>query len=223
MRICLSVVSVILFASCKPTKPVTLVPSPTPPVLPLPSATPKPIQTGWIKIQTERWEKAVVRPEKVHFAQAIANQITRNRVRYEAVSSETNVPWQVVGAIHSLECDLSFRQNLANGDSLNAKTRHVPKGRIPNVDPPYSWETAAVDALGYDHLRQKRWSDIGNTIQNCELYNGPYYENHDLISPYIHSWDTLYIHGKIIADGRYSSTAISAQCGILPILKFLTP
>jgi lysozyme family protein len=199
--------------------PVTT-PKPTPVIKPAP--TPPPIkQVGWIQVQASRWEAARVRPEKIHFAQAIAAQITRNRSRYEAVSRATGVPWQVIGAIHSLEADLDFRTNLANGDPLTARTRHVPAGRPPTGKPPFDWSDAASDALTFDHMGDRSWKSIGNWLQNAELYNGPFYENHDLVSPYIHSWDTLYVRGKIIADGHFSATAVSAQCGVVPILKFL--
>jgi lysozyme family protein len=199
-------------------------PIPTPRTTPAVKPTPLQIkQVGWIQVQASRWEAAKTRPEKVHFAHAIAAQIIRNRTRYETVSQQTGVPWQIIGAIHSLEADLDFRSNLANGDPLTARTRHVPSGRPPDGKPPFDWTTAAADALIFDDMDKKNWTSIGNWLQNAELYNGPFYEKHGLISPYIHSWDTLYFRGKIVADGRYSASAVSAQCGVVPILRELLP
>jgi lysozyme family protein len=197
---------------------------------PTPAPTPKkiiggvevvPQLTGWAKIQADRWGRAEIRPEKRHFVIAIATKIQQNRARYESVSAKTRVPWKLIGCLHNMEASLDWRTNLANGDPLTARTRHVPRGRPTAGAPPFTWEIAAIDALVYDELPQKQWGDIGHQLNNCELYNGPYYQKHNLVSPYIHSWDTLYVRGKIVEDGVYSPTAVSQQCGVVPILKIL--
>jgi lysozyme family protein len=204
-----SFLALALLTSCQK-KPEGLVVSPT--------------ATGRIKIQGDRWNAAKIRPEKVHFVQAVAAQITRNRSRYESVSRDTKVPWQVIGVIHSLEADLSFRCNLGQGDTLTAQSRHVPKGRPPiPPNPPFTWEYAAEDSLRFDHLDRESWADIGNELQNVEAYNGLGYQKYhpNVPSPYLWGWSTIQKPGKYVADGKWSSTATSAQCGAAMILKLI--
>ena len=74
--------------------------------------------------------------------------IRMNRARYDKVAAIAKVPWYVVGAIHSLECNCNFECHLHNGDPLTARTVHVPKGRPIAGNPPFTWEESAVDALG---------------------------------------------------------------------------
>lgn len=174
----------------------------------------------WPSLQEWRYDRAQIRKEKLRYVQAVSLTILRNKTRYTTVQNATGVPWYVIGSLHSLECSSNFNQHLHNGDSIHYKTRHVPKGRPPGPGP-WTWETSAIDALKYDELPQKNWRDIGHTLLNCELYNGPFYLKRGLISPYLHSYDTLYVRGKIVADGIYSSTAVSQQCGVVPILKTL--
>lgn len=180
--------------------------------------------TDWPRVQSARWQQAQIRKEKVHFVTSIAAQVERNRARYEAVSRDTSVPWDVIAVIHNMECSLSFTQNLANGDSIRYKTRHVPAGR-PSGTPPFSWEYCAIDALRYDSMAYKNWHGMGNTLNNIELYNGPGYQRYhpDVPTPYLWSWTTIYSRGKYVADGHWSSTAVSQQCGCVPILKLLNP
>lgn len=181
-----------------------------------------PPASGWVKIQAQRWDKAQIRPEKEHFVEAITAQIVRSRKRYDTVATATGVPWPVIASIHNMECSLSFRQNLANGDPLTSQTRHVPRGRPPGI-PPFTWEQAAVDALKFDHLDRETWGDIGNELQNVELYNGSGYQRfHPSVpSPYLYSWTSIYARGKYVADGQWSSTAVSDQCGVVSLLKCL--
>lgn len=191
----------------------------------LPTPAPKP--SGWINIQADRWDRATVRPEKQHFVDAIVWRIERNKDRYQAVSKQAGVPWEVIASIHNMEASLSFKTNLSNGDPLTSRTRHVPAGRPPTGSPPFSWEAAAVDALQHDHMGDRNWSSIGSKLQNIEAYNGLGYQHlhGDVPSPYLWSWTSLYDppRGKFIADGQWSSTASSSQCGAVPILKGLMP
>jgi lysozyme family protein len=173
------------------------------------------------QMQTARWEEAQVRPEKVHFVAATVAEIERSQARYEDVAGETGVPWMAIACIHNMECGLSWRENLANGDPLIARTRHVPKGRIPGARPPFTWEAAAIDALKLDGLDRERWSDMGACLQNIEAYNGTGYErfHKGTPTPYLWSWTTLYTRGKYVEDGRWDPYARSEQCGVAAIWK----
>jgi lysozyme family protein len=181
-----------------------------------PEPTPR-VESG---IQSQRWAAAKVRPEKVHFVTALVQTIQRNQPRYATVAKATGVPWDAVAAIHNMECGLSFRQHLFNGDPLTGRTTHVPAG-LPHGSPPFTWEESAIAALRYDSLDKANWSRLEAWLWSIEKYNGVGYDKYhpDVPTPYLWSWTTVYSRGKYVADGVWSPTAISAQCGVVPIIK----
>jgi lysozyme family protein len=221
---CKSVAILLTIASCQQNQPQPLNPSPTPkPIAVLRPETPSPAPklTGWPAIQEQRWAEAKIKKEKVHFAQAIATKIENNQARYLRVSVVTNVPWQAIASLHSLEGDLSFSTHLHNGDPLYAQTKHVPHGRPPNGKPPFLWEDSAIDAIRFDKLDLKDWRTVGSTLNDMEGFNGFGYQKRGVVSPYMHSYDQLYVRGKFTSDGKYDPEAVSQQCGVVPILKSL--
>lgn len=183
-------------------------------------------QSNWVDLEQARWDKAEVKKEKLHYVLSIVAEIKRNQARYEAVEKATGVPWKVIACIHSLEGSLNFRTNLGQGDPLTARSRHVPKGRPPTGNPPFAWETAAIDALFYDAMNEKNWSAIASTLFNLEAWNGTgmlrFHPN--VPTPYLWSFTNLYDppRGKYIADSKWSSTAASEQCGVAALLKNLS-
>lgn len=183
--------------------------------IPIPTPTPK---SNSLSLQEQRWNQAIIRKEKLHYVQAIAKKIEANRSRYDSVSAQTRVPWDVIGGLHYRESDLDFRTHLHNGDSLAYKTRHVPKNRPPG-NPPFTWEYSAIDALKFDHLDREQWKTISQRLNNVEAFNGTGYYRYNVPSPYLYSMTTIYSRGKFIADGHYSSTAIDQQAGIAAIWK----
>lgn len=180
---------------------------------------------NWGDLEQSRWDKAVVRKEKVHYVQAICAEIKRNQARYEAVERATGVPWRVIACVHSLEGSLNFRTNLGQGDSLTARSRHVPRGRPPTGNPPFTWEVAAIDALRFDAMDHSNWSTVASTLFNLEAWNGTgmlrFHPN--VPTPYLWSYTSLYDlpRGKYIEDGKWSSTAVSQQAGAAALLKNL--
>ena len=144
-----------------------------------------------------------------------ARSIYANKARYEEVSSKTNVPWYVIGLIHSLEANLDFTCNLHNGEPYNKKTRLVPRGRGPFS----SWEEAACDALAYDGLdKVSDWTDE-RVCYELEKYNGFGYRTKrtGVLSPYLWSGTTHYTTGKYVSDGKFVRTAKSQQIGAIPL------
>ena len=166
-----------------------------------------------------------IRPERQSQAKKNGDKIAAARGRYANVSATTNVPWFVIGLIHSLEASLRFDRHLHNGDPLTARTTHVPAGRPrPDVgDPPFSWEKSAADALGFRRVNTLTdWSLPGIAFM-LERYNGWGYRDHhpEVKSPYLWSFSNVYRRGKYVADGNFSSEAVSQQCGGMTLLRYL--
>jgi lysozyme family protein len=210
----LAIGAIVALTQCHPTTKTTYREGHPPPPTPTPGAA---------GIQEARWQSAKIRPEKEHYIDALTQTISRNKSRYDTVAAATGVPWDVVGAIHNMECGLNFRQHLFNGDPLTARTYHVPAGQPKTGSPPFSWEQSAIAALKFDDLDRVRWNYREAWLWAIEKYNGAGYEKFhpNTPSPYLWSWTTVYTRGKYIADGTWSSTAVSEQCGVVPILKSL--
>jgi len=167
------------------------------------------------------WAAMRIRPERLATARAIAAGIARDRARYEAVAGKTGVPWHWIAIVHHLESRRNFATHLHNGDSLRRRTVQVPAGRPKTGSPPFAWEESAIDALRLKGLhRETDWS-IPKQLWQFERYNGFGYVQKKINSPYVWSFSSLYSHGKYVADGRYSASAISQQCGAAVILKCL--
>lgn len=173
----------------------------------------------------ELFAKAAIRPERAGEVEALAARIgvLSRWSRYLAVGRQTGVPAHVVGILHSLECGLSFAGHLHNGDTLGARTVHVPAGRPASGQPPFAWEESAVDALRLGGLdRWRDWS-VAGVAYVLERYNGFGYRNRRpaVPSPYLWSCTTAYVSGKFLADHAWSATAVSRQCGGMALLRML--
>jgi lysozyme family protein len=156
-------------------------------------------------------------------ADLLAYQLMEGEPIYQQVESATNVPFYVVGLLHCMEADFNFNTHLHNGDSLNARTVHVPKGRPPIGEPPFSWQYSAVDAIRFDKLDQwKLWSVSGIAFM-LETFNGFGYRRSSISipSPYLWSGSNHYIKGKFESDGTYNPNLVSDQIGAMVILKRL--
>ncbi len=169
-----------------------------------------------------RWNQATLNPRDfIRLEQAVA-RYQRTAGIYESVekSQANGVPAPVIFALHMRESDNSFRCHLHEGSPLNQRTRLVPKGRIPNVEPPYTWRQSAEDALyGYERLHLRNWSQLAPALQAAESYNGLGYQSRGLVSPYLWSGTSIYRSGKFVADGRFSANAVDAQLGVCAVLK----
>ena len=169
------------------------------------------------------YQSCLIRPARKATVDQTARRLAANRARYDKVAAATGIPWYVVAVIHSMEAGGDFTRHLHNGDPLTARTTHVPAGRPPKGKPPFTWEQSAIDALTYRGLtRRKDWS-IPSTLYELEGYNGFGYRDHhpQVLSPYLWSFSNHYTRGKYVADGRFSSTAVSQQCGAAVLLKRL--
>lgn len=186
----------------------------------LPKPTPSPPATP--KTQQEiRWDTATVKTSKQSDVRWIATQIERNKSRYQAIEKSTNVKWQVIAALHNMECSLSFSKHLHNGDSLTKRTVQVPAGRPKTGNPPFTFEVSAIDALKYDKMDTVNWKDINKSLDAIEGYNGFGYRKKGIPSPYLYAATSIEQPGKYVADGVWDANAYSKQIGVVAILKEL--
>lgn len=170
------------------------------------------------------WASMEVRASKAADIDATARKIIAKKTRYAAVQEATNVPWYLVGMIHAMESGCNFATHLHNGDPLSARTVLVPAGR-PKAPPAdgkmYSWKESACDALLMKGLDKIADWPVERICYELERYNGFGYRSFhaDVLSPYLWSGTNHYSRGKYVADGKWSSTAVSGQSGAVAILK----
>jgi lysozyme family protein len=148
--------------------------------------------------------------------------IRKSKARYQGVGEQTGVPWYFIAVTHGLEASFNFRAHLHNGDfPLSSRTRQVPSGRPTKWLPPSDWESSAKDALRLlGFTGQKDWS-LARTLYRLEAYNGFGYRSYGVPTPYLWSFSNHYDRGKYVADGKFSYTARSQQCGAAVMLKML--
>jgi lysozyme family protein len=169
------------------------------------------------------WAEMAIRREKLPEVDSIVDRIVRHKDAYPAVERLTRVPWFAIAVIHRLEAGGDFNCHLHNGDSLIARTVHVPAGRPASGNPPFTWEESASDALHYDGLTQVTDWSIEHLAYLLEGFNGFAYrmKHPNVKSPYLWSYSNHYTSGKYVGDGQWSATAVSGQCGAMVLLKRL--
>lgn len=165
------------------------------------------------------FDRCDIRPQFAREVNTLVDRIVAQKPRYIAVGTPLGIPWYFIGAVHSLESSLKFTGHLHNGDPLTARTVQVPAGRPRTGSPPFSWEVSAADALKLQRLEQ--WTDwsIAGLLYRLEAYNGFGYRRRLMPSPYLWSFSVHYDKGKFIADGTFSPTAVSRQCGGGTVLR----
>lgn len=169
------------------------------------------------------FDTCVITADKYSLVNNQVKVIVDNKSRYEGVGSPLNIPWYLIGIIHSLECSSKFTTHLHNGDPLTARTVQVPAGRPKTGSPPFTWEESANDSLIYQKLNT--WSDwsLPGLLYKLEEYNGFGYRRlaAPINTPYLWSFSNQYTKGKFVQDGKFSATAISKQCGAAVLLRRL--
>jgi lysozyme family protein len=162
-----------------------------------------------------------VRAERTQAVDTIVDRLVAAKPRYAKLETALGTPWYVPAVIHSLESGRRFDRHLHNGDPLTNRTTHVPAGRPPRGNPPFTWEASARDALELKGLQL--WHDwsVAGVMFKLEQYNGwGYRQFHPgVLSPYLWSFSQHYQKGKYVADGRFDPSAVSAQCGAAVLLR----
>lgn len=169
-----------------------------------------------------RWNAMQVHPGRIPEADRVVRRLIGNWTQYVMIGSATKVPPAVVACIHERECG-GANAHLANGDSLRARTVHVPRGIIPEpAQPPFGFAEAGVYAIKIvDHLDS--WQDWtpGGALTALERYNGLAYARMGIPSPYVFAASDQYEHGKYVADGVFDSNYVDQQLGCAVILARL--
>jgi len=171
--------------------------------------------------QAARWKAAELCPQDaIRLDKAVA-LYQRTASRYEAVQKmrADGVPAPVIFCLHYRESGNNFTRHLHEGSPLTHRTRDVPRGRLPGIEPPYTWEQSAEDAIYVCDRLQGDWRSLAASLQRMEGYNGYGYRRRGVPSPYLWAGTTLYGRGKFVADGRFNRTALDAQLGCAAILK----
>lgn len=168
-----------------------------------------------------RWANCHVPADKGPAFAAVAARLTAPaaKARYQAVSAKTGVPWWFIAVVHEREASQNWNTQLGQGDPLNKKSTHVPKGRGPFA----TWEDGAYDALvNCSPFASKNtdWS-VGGALTVLEKYNGLGYYNKGVPSPYIWAGTDQYTSGKYVADGVYDPNTVDRQLGCAGLLKFM--
>lgn len=179
---------------------------------------------GAVPDQEARWQAARLDP---HFSIALDMESIRFKRlvgRYQKITDmrKNGVPAAIIYCLHQRESSGSFLCHPHEGSPLTQRTRFVPKGRLPNVPPPYTFEQSAEDAYYvFDKLDQVQWPKRSAALQGIESFNGLGYQKYhpDVPSPYLWSGTTVYTRGKYTGDGRFDRTARDKQLGCAAILK----
>lgn len=179
--------------------------------------------TPMVAAQYQRlFDTCIINLDKLSLIKPIVGKILKGKDRYEALANRINIPWHFIGITHSLEANNDFDKHLHNGDPLSARTVKEPTGRPRIWDPPTDWESSAIDALS-SFANKIDWS-VPAMLYRIEGYNGYGYHRSDINinSPYLWSFSNHYTKGKFVEDHKFSSTAVSKQCGAAILLRRLT-
>ena len=154
-----------------------------------------------------------------------AKTIQANKDKYMRVAEKTNVPWQLIWAIHYREASFNFKTALHNGDEIignGRKTYRVPKWRGPFS----TWEEAAIDAInmkwGMGTSEVSTKEHLAKSAAYAETYNWHGYRNKGKVSPYVWWGTEYYGGGRYVADHKYDPNSWDQRPGVMPILFRMT-
>lgn len=185
------------------------------------TATPEPTPSIVVTIASPPADLEI-RPEWTARLDKVIAGIARDKDRYLAIQDmrKGGMPWFFIGGLHERESSRDFTKHLHEGSPLLYRTRYIPKNRLPNKPPPYTWEASSEDAL-YILKREDKvdWTDTDKAIYAIIAYNGWGYAKYhpEVESPYAYSGSTRYARGKYVADGRFDPLAVDKQPGVITL------
>jgi len=172
---------------------------------------------------TDLYVSCEIRSSRFAEVDRVADLVVANEGRYRKAAHPLGIPWFLVGAIHNLESSRRFDRHLHNGDPLTGRTRHAPIGRPTEGEPPFTWEESASDAMRGKGLHDVAEWTLPRILYEIERYNGWGYRlfHPEVRSPYVWGFSRHYDSGKYVADGRWSDSAVSRQCGAGVLIRRL--
>lgn len=167
------------------------------------------------------FNNCAIRPGHMAVVDQAVGRLHANRERYQRVGDGLGIPWAFVAVIHNMESSLDFYRHLHNGDTLTKRTVQVPAGRPKAGNPPFTWEESARDAISMKGPGAGTDWSLAGLLYQLERYNGWGYRlyHRHVLSPYLWCFSNHYKSGKYVADGTWSDTAISRQCGAAVLLR----
>lgn len=151
----------------------------------------------------------------------------KHKADYEKVAKTSDLPPELIAALHFREASGNFHEYLAQGDPLGKKAVHIPRDEPVRPDTMAGWDAAASDALGDKKGLQHKLelhqnsTDMAAMATYAENYNGLGYANRGKPSPYVFAGTDQYTSGKYVADGRYSATTKDSQLGVMAMVQDL--
>ncbi|MBC7790873.1 MAG: hypothetical protein H7Z74_13070 [Anaerolineae bacterium] len=148
---------------------------------------------------------------------AALGRALHNRARYESVARLIGVPWVLLAALHEREATGNMSRHPANGDKLDRRTVHVPKGLPKRIDPPFTYENCAEEE--YAELRKPKdgiWTEEW-LAWSAEHFNGMGYAMANRPSPYLVASTTLEESGKYTSDGHFDESHLDGQVGCIAL------
>lgn len=175
--------------------------------------------------QEGRWNAAIVSPKRKVALDVELALYRRTVSRYEVIQNMRphGVPAPILFCLHYREADNDFHSSLAQGDSLRHRSVNVPKGRIPDKEPPYTWEECAYDAVYVVEkppLDRIDWTDGQKSLDEITSYNGWGPDGRGVPSGYLWSGTSLYRAGKYVSDHKWDPKFVDAQLGCCALLKY---
>lgn len=174
---------------------------------------------------SRQWDHMAIKQGRLAEFNKLAQFAVDHKPIYQVIEQQSGVTWPHIAVLHRRESDADFHTYLGNGESLERKTRLVPRGRGPFKTAIISWEDAfiagALDALKIDGLSSIQDWKLEKILYYCEIFNGTGYDRHGRPSPYIWGGTSIQARGKYVADGKWNGSVWDGQPGCAPILAMI--
>ena len=136
---------------------------------------------------------------------------------YKKISSEKDIPSQLIAEIHFRESSCDFNAYFQNGDPLGKSTVNWPTGIYCET-----FSESAIMALTSEYFVDAKnnysltanSTDIVSMCAFAETYNGWGYRDKGYISPYVFSGTNIYTSGLYVKDGKFDKKAVDGRPGV---------
>jgi lysozyme family protein len=167
--------------------------------------TPAQTRKGYINL----FKSATILPSRREDVRVVVARLVKGRQRYEALGSQTGIPWWFIAILHERESGCDFGTYLGNGQSLKRRTTIEPKGRGPFA----TFEEGAIDALRIQGYLDHKDYSLPTAFWKVEGFNGWGYVYHGENSPYVWGATNHQQRGKYTSDAKFNSKVWDTQVG----------